>query len=74
MAAASFLTSGTIRIVVAGMFDGMIEPFLVYHGENILLSLCRYGPVIHMQCQDTEHLTDSGPAGIVGKLKGNCSP
>lgn len=32
---ASLLTSGSIRIVVAGMFDGMAVPFLVYRGATI---------------------------------------
>ena len=35
MAVASLLTSGPIRSVVAGMFDGMAVPFLVYRGATI---------------------------------------
>lgn len=33
---ASLLTSGSIRIVVAGMLDGMAEPLLVYLVASIL--------------------------------------
>ena len=37
MAVASLFTSGSILIVVAGMFDGMAAPISrVYHGATIL--------------------------------------
>ena len=35
MAVASFLTSGSMRIVVAGMLDGMASPLLVYVSANL---------------------------------------
>lgn len=69
MAVASFLTSGSIRIVVAGMFDGMVVPLLVYHGATILSSL-RGGcdPVVHIGRQDVEHVADTAPAYAVREL------
>lgn len=55
MMVASFLTSGSMRIVVAGMFDGMVIPFLVYHGAAILSSLCGgCDPVAHVGLLDVE--------------------
>ncbi len=49
MAVASLLTSGSMRIVVAGMFDGMASPLLVYRGATILPPLCGgRGPVVHV--------------------------
>ena len=65
---ASFLTSGSIRIVVAGMFDGMAAPFLVYHGATILASLRSCGLVIHIRREHIEHLEESGPAHAVREL------
>ena len=47
MAVASFLTSGSMRIVVACMFDGMASPLLVNRGATILPPLCGgRGPVV----------------------------
>lgn len=72
MTVASFLTSGSIRIVVAGMFDGMVVPFLVYHGATILSSLCGgCDPVVHIGRQYVEHVADAGRAGAVGELTGD---
>ena len=72
MTVASFLTSGSMRIVVAGMFDGMVVPFLVYHGATILSSLCGgCDPVVHIRWQDVEHVADAGRAGAVGELAGD---
>lgn len=69
MAVASFLASGSIRIVVAGIFDGMAAPFLVYRDATILLSLCGgFGPVVHLGRQDVEHIMDAAPAHAVGEL------
>ena len=66
---ASFLTSGSMRIVVAGMFDGMVVPFLVYHGATILSSLCGgCDPVVHIGRQDVEHVADTAPAYAVREL------
>lgn len=72
MTVASFLTSGSMRIVVAGMFDGMVVPFLVYHGATILSSLCGgCDPVVHIGRQDVEHVADTGRARAVGELTGD---
>ena len=72
MAVASFLASGSIRVVVAGMFDGMAAPFLVYRDATILPSLCGgFGPVVHVGRQDVEHITDAAPAHAVGELSRN---
>lgn len=69
MAAASFFTSGSIRMVVAGMLDGMAAPFLIYHGATILTSLQgRSAPVVHIGRQDVEHIMDAAPAYAVREL------
>lgn len=69
MAVASLLTSGSIRIVVAGMFDGMAAPLLVYRGATILPPLRGgRGPVVHIGRQDVEHVSDSAPAYAVREL------
>ena len=69
---ASFLASGSIRIVVAGMFDGVAAPFLVYRDATILPSLCGgFGPVVHVGRQNVEHITDAAPAHAVGELSRN---
>ena len=69
MAVASFLASGSIQIVVAGIFDGMASPLLVYRDATILLSLCGgFGPVVHLGRQDVEHIMDAAPAHAVGEL------
>lgn len=66
---ASLLTSGSMRIVVAGVFDGMAAPFLVYRGATILPSLCgRRGPVVHVGRLHVEHVADAGRAGAVREL------
>lgn len=66
---ASLLTSGSMRIVVAGMFDGMVAPFLVYRGATILPSLCgRRGPVVHVGRLHVEHVADAAPAYAVREL------
>lgn len=63
------LASGSIRIVVAGMFDGMASPLLVYRDATILPSLCGgFGPVVHVGRQDVEQITDAAPAHAVGEL------
>lgn len=66
MTVASLLTSGSMRIVVAGMFDGMAAPLLVYRGATILPPL-RGGrvPVVHVGRPDVEHVADAAPAGPV---------
>ena len=54
---------------MAGMFDGMVVPFLVYHGATILSSLCGgCDPVVHIGRQDVEHVADTAPAYAVRKL------
>ena len=55
MAVAPLLTSGSMRIVVAGTFDGMVAHFLVYRGATILPSL-RGGrvPAVHVGRPDKE--------------------
>jgi len=69
MAVASFLTSGSIRIVVAGMFDGMASPLLVYRGATILPPLCGgRGPVVHVGRLHVEHVADAAPADAVREL------
>lgn len=69
MAVASLLTSGSIRIVVAGMLDGMAEPLLVYLVASILPPLRgRRGPVVHVGRLHVEHITDAAPAGAVREL------
>ena len=66
---ASFLTSGSMRIVVAGMFDGMASPLLVYRGATILPPLCGgRGPVVHVGRLHVEHVADTAPAGAVREL------
>ena len=66
---ASFLTSGSMRIVVAGMFDGMVAPFLVYRGAAILSPLCDgCDPVVHIGRVDVEHVADAAPAYAVREL------
>lgn len=69
MAVAPLLTSGSIRIVVAGMLDGMAEPLLVYLVASILPPLRgRRGPVVHVGRLHVEHITDAAPAGAVREL------
>ena len=66
---ASLLTSGSMRIVVAGMFDGMVAPLLVYRGATILPPLRGgRGPVVHVGRLHVEHVADAGRAGAVGEL------
>lgn len=69
MTVASFLTSRSMRIVVAGMFDGMASPLLVYRGATILPSL-RGGrvPVVHAGRLHVEHVADAAPADAVREL------
>ena len=66
---ASLLTSGSMRIVVAGMFDGMAAPLLVYRGATILPPLCGgCGPVVHVGRLHVEHVADAAPADAVREL------
>lgn len=67
MAVASFLTSGSMRIVVAGMFGGMASPLLVHRGATILPPLRGgRGPVVHVGRLHVEHVADAalGLAGV----------
>lgn len=69
MAVASFLTSGSMRIVVAGMFDGMVSPLLVYRGATILPPLCGgRGPVVHVGRLHVEYVADAAPADAAREL------
>lgn len=55
-----------MRIVVAGMFDGMVAPSLVYQGAAILSSLCGgCDSVVHIGRSDVEHVTDAALAHAV---------
>ena len=75
MAVASFLTSGSMRIVVAGMFDGMASPLLVYRGATILPPLCGgRGPVVHVGRLHVEHVADAAPADAVRELPRDRAP
>lgn len=66
---ASLLTSGSMRIVVAGMFDGMAEPLLVHLVASILPPLRGgRGPVVHVGRLHVEHVADADPAGAVREL------
>lgn len=66
---ASLLTSGSIRIVVAGMFDGMAAPLLMYRCATILPPLRGgRGPVVHIGRPDVEHVADAAPAYAVREL------
>ena len=66
---ASFLTSGSMRIVAAGMLDGMAPPLLVYRGATILPPLCGgRGPVVHVGRLHVEHAADAAPADAVREL------
>lgn len=57
---ASFLTSGSMRIVVAGMFGGMASPLLVHRGATILPPLHGgRGPVVHVGRLHVEHVADA---------------
>lgn len=72
---ASFLTSGSMRIVVAGMFDGMASPLLVYRGATILPPLCGgRGPVVHVGRLHVEHVADAAPADAVRELPRDRAP
>lgn len=72
---ASLLTSGSMRIVVAGMFDGMASPLLVYRGATILPPLCGgRGPVVHVGRLHVEHVADAAPAGAVRELPRDRAP
>lgn len=69
---APLFTSGSMRIVVAGMFDGMAAPFLVYRGATILPPLCSgRGPVVHIWRRNVEHVADASRAEAVGELAGD---
>jgi len=69
MTVASLLTSGSMRIVVAGTFDGIVAPLLVYRGATILPPLCGgRGPVVHVGRLHVEHVADAAPAGPVREL------
>lgn len=69
MTVASLLTSGSMRIVVAGMFDGMAAPFLVYRGATFLPPPCDgRGPVVHIGRLHVEHVADAAPAEAVREL------
>ena len=69
MTVASLLTSGSMRIVVAGMFDDMASPLLVYRGATILSPLCGgRGPVVHIGRRDVKHVADAAPTVLVRKL------
>lgn len=71
MTVASFLISGSIRIVVAGMFDGMAVPFFIYQGAAILSSLCGgCDPVVHR----TEYVADAAFVGAVCELTRDRAP
>ena len=60
---------------MAGMFDGMAAPFLVYRGATFLPPLCDgRGPVVHIGRRDVEHVADASRAGAVGELVGNRGP
>ena len=75
MAAASLLTSGSMRIVVAGMFDGMASPLLVCRGATILPPLRgRRGPVVHVGRLHVEHVADAAPADAVRELPRDRAP
>lgn len=75
MAVASLLNSGSIRIVVAGMLDGMAEPLLVYLVASILPPLRgRRGPVVHVGRVDVEHVADAAPADAVRELPRDRAP
>ena len=75
MAVASLLTSGSMRIVVAGMFDGMASPLLVYRGATILPPLCGgRGPVVHVGRLHVEHVADAAPADAVRELPRDRAP
>lgn len=66
---ASFLASGSIQIVVAGIFDGMASPLLVYRDATILPPLCSgRGPVVHVGRLHVEHVADAAPANAVREL------
>lgn len=72
---ASLLTSGSMRIVVAGMFDGMASPLLVYRGATILPPLCGgRGPVVHVGRLHVEHVADAAPADAVRELPRDRAP
>lgn len=72
---ASLLTSGSMRIVVAGMFDGMASPLLVYRGATILPPLCGgRGPVVHVGRLHVEHAADAAPADAVRELPRDRAP
>lgn len=70
MAAVSLLTSGSMRTVVAGMFDGMASPLLVYRGATILPPLRGgRGPVVHVGRLHVEHVAGAAPAhGVRGRV------
>lgn len=54
---------------MAGMFDGMAAPFLVYRGATFLPPICDgRGPVVHIGRRDVEHVADAGRAEAVGEL------
>lgn len=61
--------SGSILMVVAGMFDGIAAPiYRVYHDAAILADYAAGVTSSHIGRQDVEHVTDEGGAGAVGEL------
>lgn len=61
--------SGSILMVVAGMFDGIAAPiYRVYHDAAILADYAAGVTSSPYRAAGREHVTDEGGAGAVGEL------